>query len=342
MSLFQRLPWLRSWETLLLILLVVIVGYSAATTPNYLSADSISDMFRLSIEKAIVVIIMAFVIINAEIDLSVASVMALSASLLAYSYEQGAPVVVGIVLALLVGALCGAINGFFIAYLKISSLVVTLAGLIMYRGFARIVLEDRSIGDFPDWFTSIANDGFIGMFPFTIVIFVVLFAIAYVILQYSTFGRYVYAVGNNLEASEYAGIKVRRVKMQIFIASATISALAGILLAARGDVNAGVAEGFELDIITIVLLGGVSIFGGRGTMLGVGLGLLVVLSLRNGMRLNSVVGQTQSMVVGLLLILSVLIPNLATSFQTWWVRQSFGDEEKSKANGGGVPPTVTQ
>ena len=325
MSLFQRFSWLRSWETLLLILLVMIVGYSAATTPNYLSADSISDMFRLSIEKAIVVIIMAFVIINAEIDLSVASVMALSASVVAYSYEQGSPLLVGIVLALLVGAICGAINGFFIAYLKISSLVVTLAGLIMYRGFARILLEDRSVGDFPEWFTSIANDGFIALFPFTIVIFVVLFVIAYIILQYSTFGRYVYAVGNNLEASEYAGIKVRRVKMQIFIASATISALAGILLTARGDVNAGVAEGFELDIITIVLLGGVSIFGGKGTMLGVGLGLLVVLSLRNGMRLNNVVGQTQSMVVGLLLILSVLVPNMATSFQAWWARQSFGD-----------------
>ncbi len=329
MRIFQRFPWLQRWETLLLILLVIVIAVNSQLSEFYFDADNISNIFRLSIEKAIVVVVMAFVIINAEIDLSVASIMGLAASVLAYTYEAGQPLIIGIVAALVVGLICGLINGYFIAYLGIPSLVVTLAGLIMFRGAARILLEDRSVGNYPDWFTNIAQAEVIGPFPITIVIFIALFVLCYVILQYSTFGRYVYAIGNNLEGSEYAGIDVKRVKMWIFVASALIATVAGIFYAARlGNIRANAAEGFELDIITIVLLGGVSIFGGKGTMLGVGLSLLLVLNLRNGMSLTNVNGNTQTSVVGLLLILSVLIPNMAQSFQTWWARQSFGDKEK--------------
>lgn len=329
MNLFQRFPWLKRWETLLLILLVIVIGMNSQVSEFFFEADNISNIFRLSIEKAIVVIVMAFVIINAEIDLSVASVMGLAASVLAVTYEAGQPLVIGIIVALIAGLLCGLLNGYFIAYLGIPSLVVTLAGLILYRGIARILLENRSVGDYPEWFTNIAQAEVIGPFPITIFIFLVLFIIAFIILQYSTFGRYVYAIGNNLEGSEYAGIDVKRVKMWIFVASAVIATVAGIFYAARlGNVRANAASGFELDIITIVLLGGVSIFGGKGTMIGVGLSLVLVLNMRNGMSLTNINGNTQTSVVGLLLILSVLIPNMAQSFQVWWARQSFGDEEK--------------
>jgi rhamnose transport system permease protein len=330
-NIFQRYPWLKRWETLLLVLLILVIGVNMQVSDAYLDGDNISNIFRLSIEKAIVVVIMAFVIINAEIDLSVASIMGLSASLLAYLYDRGTPVETGILITLVAGFICGVVNGFFIAYLGIPSLVVTLAGLILYRGLARVLLENQSVGDFPDWFTGIAQHEVIGPFPITILMFAVLFVVCLVILQYTTFGRYVYAIGNNLEGSEYAGIKVRRVKMQIFIASATVATVAGILFAARlGNVRANAAEGFELDIITIVLLGGVSIFGGKGTMLGVGLSLLLVLNMRNGMNLSNVNGFVQSSVVGLLLILSVLVPNMAQSFQTWWARRSIGTKDKRK------------
>jgi len=317
------------WETLLLAILVISIIVNASISEFYFEPGNISNIFRLSIEKAIVVVVMAFVIINAEIDLSVASVMGLAASVLAFSYEAGHPLILGIGIALLAGLLCGLINGFFIAYLGIPSLVVTLAGLIMYRGAARILLEDRSVGDYPAWFTGLAQNEVLGPFPITIFIFILLLVIAFVILQYSTFGRYVYAIGNNLEGSEYAGINVKRVKMWIFVASALIATVAGILYAARlGNVRANAAEGFELDIITIVLLGGVSIFGGRGTMAGVALSLLLVLNLRNGMNLTNVNGNTQTSVIGLLLILSVLIPNIAQSVQTWWNRRNIGDKDK--------------
>lgn len=331
MAIFERFPWLRRWETLLLLMLVIVIAANSQVSEFYFNADNISNIFRLSIEKAIVVIIMAFVIINAEIDLSVASVMGLAASVLAFSYDAGQPLMMGILLALVAGLICGLINGYFIAYLGIPSLVVTLAGLIMFRGAARILLEDRSVGDYPEWFTGLAQNEIIGSFPITIFIFIGLFIVAYTILQYSTFGRYVYAIGNNLEGTKYTGIDVKRVKMMIFVASALIASLAGIFYAARlGNIRANAAEGFELDIITIVLLGGVSIFGGKGTMPGVGLSLLLVLNLRNGMSLSNVNGNTQTSVVGLLLILSVLIPNMAQSFQEWWNRRTIGDKEKVK------------
>lgn len=331
MAIFERFPWLRRWETLLLLMLVIVIAVNSQVSEFYFDANNISNIFRLSIEKAIVVIIMAFVIINAEIDLSVASVMGLAASVLAFSYDAGHPLMIGIMFALVAGLICGLINGYFIAYLGIPSLVVTLAGLIMFRGVARILLEDRSVGDYPAWFTGLAQNEIIGSFPVTIFIFIGLFIIAYIILQYSTFGRYVYAIGNNLEGTKYTGIDVKRVKLMIFVASALIASLAGIFYAARlGNIRANAAEGFELDIITIVLLGGVSIFGGKGTMPGVGLSLLLVLNLRNGMSLSNVNGNTQTSVVGLLLILSVLIPNMAQSVQEWWSRRSVGDKEKVK------------
>lgn len=329
MSLFERFPWLQRWETLLLVVLVLSIALNSQLSEFYFEPNNISNIFSLSIEKAIVVVVMAFVIINAEIDLSVASVMGLAASILAFSYEAGQPVLVGILLALVTGFLCGALNGYFIAYLGIPSLVVTLAGLILYRGAARILLEDRSVGDFPQWFTGIAQNDFVGPFPVTIFVFIGLLILGYIILQYANFGRRVYAIGNNREGAEYAGLNARRVKMQIFIASGTIAALAGLFYASRlGNVRANAAEGFELDIITIVLLGGVSIFGGKGTMLGVGLSLLLVLNLRNGMSLMNVNGNTQTSVIGLLLILSVLIPNVSQSIQTWWQRRSLGEKEK--------------
>jgi rhamnose transport system permease protein len=131
-----------------------------------------------------------------------------------------------------------------------------------------------------------------------------------VLLQYSGFGRYVYVIGNNKEVARYSGVKVRRVKMLLFVASGTIAAIAGLLFAARlGAVRGDLANGFELDIITMVLLGGVSIFGGSGSIYGVLLAILIVLNLRNGMALANITGHVQTGVIGVLLILSVLVPN---------------------------------
>jgi len=307
---------LKSWEGLLLVILVMIVVVNGAQTPAYLSVGNQINVFMLSIEKIIVALAMTFVIINAEIDLSVASIMGLAACTLAWLYHQGAPMPLAVLMGLAIGFACGAFNGFWIAYVNLPSLVVTLATLIMYRGGARILLEDRSIGEFPQWFNMLGQKPLLGPFPASLIIFFILAVIAVIILHFSGFGRYVYVIGNSRDVARYAGVKVRRVKMILFVASGAIAALAGVLFAARlGAVRGDLANGFELDIITMVLLGGVNIFGGTGTLAGVLLSILIVLNLRNGMSLVNLSGHMQTGAIGILLILSVLVPNLAGEVQ---------------------------
>ena len=321
---------LKSWEGLLLAILVVVMAFNALRTPFYLRIENQINLFQLSIEKIIVALVLTFVIINGEIDLSVASVMGLAACLLAFLLERGVPAQLGIVAALLAGALAGAFNGFCISYLGLPSLVVTLAGLIGYRGIARILLEDRSVGNFPDWLNRLGQQPLIGPFPLALLIFFILLVVAIVILQYSAFGRYVYVIGNNREVARYSGVNVRRVKMGLFVASGLIAALAGLLFAARlGAVRGDTALGFELDIITMVLLGGVSVFGGTGTLYGVLLSILIILNLRNGMGLVNISGNTQTGVIGALLILSVLIPNWAQDIRKFWNRRQWTGQTRA-------------
>ena len=316
------------WETLLAAVLVVVVAFNISQASVFLRADNLVNLFGLHIEKIIVVVIMALIIINGEIDLSVASIMGLAACLVANLSEQGVPMEVAIFIGLAAGILCGVINGFFVAFVGLPSLAVTLAGLIGYRGVAKMLIEDRSIGNFPDWFNRLGQQPLVGPLPLALIIFFVLLLVFVVVLHYTAFGRYVFVIGNNREVAHFSGVHVRQVKMTLYIISGLIASLAGILFAARlGAVRASTAEGFELDIITIVLLGGVSIFGGKGTLVGVALSIMLVLSLRNGMNLLSITGNTQSTVIGVLLILSVLIPNLAQDAQSIWSRRLIAQRE---------------
>ena len=302
---------LKSWEGLLLAVLIVVALTNALQAPEYLSVKNQVNLFGLFIEKIIIALMMTFVIINGEMDLSVASVMGLTAVVLARAFEAGVPMEVALILGLLTGTLVGAINAFWIAKVGLPSLVVTLAGLIMYRGLALVLVEDRSITGFPAWFNRMGQQPLVGPLPLALILFVLLAIAAVIILHFSGFGRYVFVIGSNREVARYSGVKVNRVKALLFIASGTIAGLAGVLFAARlGAVRGSTAEGFELDIITMVLLGGVSINGGTGSLYGVLLSILIILNLRNGMSLANLTGHIQTGVIGILLILSVLIPNL--------------------------------
>ena len=302
---------LRSWEGFLAVLLLCIIALNALSSPSFLGMDNQINLFALSIEKVIVALIMTFVILNAEIDLSVASMMGLSACALGWLVEQGVPMPAALAICLLIGILGGAFNGFWVTVARLPSLVVTLAMLIGFRGLARVLVEDRSIKAFPPWFEALGQQPLLGPFPLALLIFFTLLVLAVVVLRYSGFGRQVYVIGINQEVARYSGIEVGRVKMLLFTTSGFLSALAGILFAARlGTVRGDMGLGFELDIITIVLLGGVSIFGGAGSVYGVILSILIVLYLRNGMSLSNVTGHLQTGVIGILLILSAMIPNV--------------------------------
>ncbi len=309
----------RRWETLMLALLIAIVALNSLDSKYFLSVGNFVNLFQLSIEKSIVVLTMTLVIISGEIDLSVASVMGLAACVMAWSFQRGAPIELAIVLALAAGAVAGLNNAFWIAYVGLPSLAVTLAGLIGYRGVARILLEDRAIGGFPDWFNRFGQQPMVGPLTASILIFFLLFIFFAVVLHGSFLGRLIYAVGNNAQAARYSGVRVGLVKAELFVASGFVAALAGLLYAARlGSVRGDMAEGFELDIITAVLLGGVSIFGGKGNLAGVAIAILIILNLRNGMGLADITGNTQNYVIGGLLILSVLAPNVWQGIRNKW------------------------
>lgn len=306
--------WVRSWEGLLLVILIAVVVANAVAVPGYLSVQNQVNLFQLSIEKAIVVLAMTFVIVSGDIDLSVASVMGLAAVLVAVLTEGGTATEVAIAVALLAGAACGMFNGFWIAIVGLPSLAVTLAGLIGYRGLARLLIEDRSVGGFPGWFATLGQGAVVGPLPLALILFALLVVGATVVLRSSAFGRYVYVLGSSKDVARYSGVRVARLRIAIFTMSGLVAALAGVLLAARlGAVRGSTAEGFELDIITMVLLGGVSIFGGRGSMVGVILSIVLILNIRNGLGLANVTGNTQTGVIGVLLIISVLVPNLVAA-----------------------------
>lgn len=314
---------LKRWETLLVFILIIIFLINNNMASGYLTVNNQANLFILSIEKVIVALTMTFLIINGEIDLSVSSIMGLVSCATAYLYSQGMPFHYALLISFGIGIFCGVFNGFWVAYAGLNSLIVTLAMGICYRGLARVFLEDRSIGNFPAWFNHLGQKPILGPLPLSMIIFFSLLVIATIILHFSSFGRRLYFIGNNKNASILSGVKVKPMKMGLFIASAVVSSITGLLYAARlGAVRGDIATGFELDIITMSLLGGVSIFGGSGTLYGVLIAILIVLNLRNGMGLAYITAQIQTGVIGALLILSVLVPNSAGWFRQFRRKKS--------------------
>jgi rhamnose transport system permease protein len=307
---------LQSWEGFLLAVLVVIFVGNAMLSPQFLGVQNQINLFQLSIEKIIVALVMTLVILNAEIDLSVASVMGLSAAAFGFLVNAGWGGGSAIAVCLMIGLAAGGVNALLSARLGIPSLVVTLAMLIAFRGLARVLVQDNSLGNFPAWVTDLGQKGLIGPVPLSLWLFIALLGLLWVLLHRTGFGRQVVVIGTNAEVARFSGLNVVRVKTVLFLMSGVVSALAGLLYAARlGSVRGDSAVGFELDIITMVLMGGVSIFGGKGSMTGVLLSILIILNLRNGMALMNITGHIQTGVIGVLLIGSVLLPNLVADIK---------------------------
>lgn len=209
---------LKSWEGFLLLSLLVIIGVNASLSPEFLTLGNQINLFQLSIEKIIVALVMTFIIINGEIDLSVGSMMGLAACAFGWMVkEQGVAAPAAIAMALGIGVLGGALNGWFITRVGLPSLVVTLATLIGFRGLARVLVEDRGLTDFPEWFDALGQQGLIGPLPFALIAFAVLFGVLYIVLERSGFGRKTQVIGTNREVAEFAGIDTNRHKMILFI-----------------------------------------------------------------------------------------------------------------------------
>ncbi len=308
---------LITWEALLMLLLLVSVVMGSILSPYFLSGFNFYALTSNIMEIAIMALPMTLIIIAGEIDLSVASVLGLASVVLGLLWQSGHPMWFAIGAALLVGLIAGCLNGLLVTKLGLPSLVVTIGSLALFRGLAYVVLGDQAVSNFPTAFTNLGFGTIPGTeIPWSGLIFAILVVIFVVVLHFSRLGRQLYAIGNNKEAARFSGINVSRLKLMLFILSGVIAALAAVIFTARfSSARPDNAVGFELDVVTVVLLGGVNIFGGSGSLLGVALAIFIVAVLQNVLSLLNVSGDIQSLVIGLLLILSVLGPNIARRIQ---------------------------
>jgi rhamnose transport system permease protein len=305
---------LGRWETLLVGLLIVVAIAGQIISPKFLTADSFTTGSLDLSEIALMALPLTLVIVAAEIDLSVASVLALSSAAMAYLWNHNQPVETILPICIVLGALCGAFNGVLVTRLGLPSLAVTIGTLALFRGLAFVVIGDESVTDFPAVWTDRAFGNFAGTFvPNTIVLFALLAAAFAVLLHATPFGRSIFAIGANQEAAYFSGLRVKRIKLILFTLSGAVAGLAGVVISLRNSTAAAnVGQGFELTVVTAVLLGGVSIFGGRGTIAGVILALLLLGGIQKALLLSeSISSYWVQIVTGTLLVGSVLGPNLA-------------------------------
>jgi rhamnose transport system permease protein len=303
--LWRRLLLTR--ETAVIALLVAVVLYSLSNVPNF---DGPLTLTFLLLDVAPILLIalpMTAVIVTGEIDLSVASVVGLSSVLVGVLHQDGMPIPLAAVVALLAGALCGAFNGFLVAYVGLPSLAVTIGTLALFRGLAVGLLGTTAVTDFTERWTDLAkqNIGDSGV-PLIVLPILALVLVFVLLLQFSSFGRGVYDIGLNSEAAHFTGVNVERTKFLLFVLTGVVSAFAGIFYTARGD-N---ASGMELQVIAAVLLGGVSIFGGRGKIHGVIAGVLLIGVISSALRLEGVTVNVINIIIGLLLVASVMSTSL--------------------------------
>ena len=301
------------WEALLIGLIVVALIGGQGLSSEFLTTDSFTTGSLDLSEIALMALPLALVIIAAEIDLSVASVLALSSALMAALWNANLPLELIMPICIVAGAACGAFNGLLVTRLGLPSLAVTIGTLALFRGLAFVVIGDESVTDFPQVWTDRAFGNFAGTFvPNTIVLFAVLAAAFGVLLHATPFGRSVFAIGANEEAAYFAGLRVKRIKLVLFTLSGAVAALAGIVITLRNSTAAAnVGMGFELTAVTAVLLGGVSIFGGRGSIAGVILALFLLGAIQKALTLSeSISSYWIQIVTGALLVGSVLGPNV--------------------------------
>lgn len=301
------------WEWLLVALIVVVALVNTRLSPFFLRAPNLLRTTSDFMEIGVMMLPMVFIIVTGNIDLSIASILGLAASSMGALHIAGVNIWVAAAVALVVGALAGLLNGLLIARLRLPALVVTLGTLSFYRGLAYALLGDQAARGYPPAFTYLGQ-GTLGAtrIPVALVIFAVLALGFGLVLHRMRFGRYLFAIGNNEDASRFSGVPTARIKITMYVLSGLVAALAGLILAARyGSTRPDIGTGLELSVITVTVLGGVSIFGGSGTLVGAILALVLIGILRFGMGLVNIQGQVQDTVIGTLLIGSILVPRLA-------------------------------
>ncbi len=310
-TLAQRLRGaLLSQEGVLFVMFVLTMMVLALFNENFLSARNLLNQGRLLSEVGLVALPMTYIIVTAGIDLSVGSILGLSAILVGVGWRNlGLPLEGAIVLALAAGALAGLVNGLFIVRVNVPPLIMTLATLALYRGLAQGISQARSVTGYPEWFFVLGQGNVLG-FPTQLWIFIIATIISAIVLMRTRLGRTLYAIGNNPVASRFSGLPVNRTLLIIYTFSGLMSAIAGIIFVSRvTTTRSDMGSGLELDVIAAVVLGGTSIFGGKGTITGTIIGLVLIQLLKNGLALTGVTSDATIIVIGSVLIFAILVNN---------------------------------
>ncbi len=300
---------MASWEVLLLGVAILIFIANSFASPYFLNAWNLSDATFNFTEKAIIAFAMALLIIAGEIDLSVAAIIALASTAMGAAVQVGVGTPGLVAIGIGTGLLCGAFNGFLVAGLKLPSIVVTIGTMSLFRGISYMVLGDQAYGKYPADFAYFGQGYVYSVISFEFVLFLAMAVIFAILLHATNFGRQVYVIGNNPFAARFSGIPVERVKFILFLLTGLMSGIAAVCLTSRlGSTRPSIAQGWELEVVTMVVLGGVSILGGSGTIAGVVIAAFVMGLVTFGLGLLNVPGIVMSIFVGLLLIITIAIP----------------------------------
>jgi rhamnose transport system permease protein len=292
-------------ELVLFAVLILVVVAMSFLSPNFLTLSNMLNTSRFFTEIGLIALGMTLIIITGGIDLSVGSSLAIVSVAVGFSFAAGLPLPLAILFGVFVGLAAGAFNSFFITQLELHPLVVTLGTLALFRGVAFGLSDADAVSDFPAWFDYFGQF-FIGPIPGQLIVFVIAVAVVWLILARTRYGRYVYAIGSNEEAARFSGVPIRRVKVALYTGMGFLVALAAVIYTSRvSTARADSGTGLELDVIAAVVLGGASIYGGKGSVAGTVLGLLIIATLRNGLVLAGVSNTWQLFVLGVLLIAAV-------------------------------------
>jgi rhamnose transport system permease protein len=302
---------LLRWESALVLVLIATLIFGSAQTSGFLNATNFFYVGLNMGEIAIMALPLMFIIMTGEIDLSVASMLGLSGAIVGDLFSKGWSIWAAMAVALVVGAAGGALNGVLVAKTGLPSIAVTIGTLTLFRGIAEIVLAPRVVTGFPTSLTKIGVVPIQGThLAYSAAIFLGMAVVAAIVLHATPLGRALVAIGLQPEAAQFAGIRVDRIKVWLFVLSGVVSAFAGILLTLKNSsVSYDAGTGLELNVVAIVLFGGVSIFGGRGTVFGVVLSVAIVGCLQQALTQMNVQPEVQNIVIGVLLLISVVIPN---------------------------------
>jgi rhamnose transport system permease protein len=300
-----------SWEALLVVVAVAIFIANSFASPYFLDPWSLSDLTFNFTEKGLIALAMALLIISGEIDLSVAAIIALASTLMGMAVQMGVGTPGLIAIGIAVGLACGAFNGMLVTHFSLPSIVVTIGTMSLYRGIAFIILGDQAYKGYPADFAFFGQGYVWWAISFELVLFLAAALVYWALLHRTSFGRRIFAIGNNPVAARFSGVRVERTKFILFCLTGLMSGIAGILITSRlGSTRPSIAQGYELEVITMVVLGGVNILGGAGSIVGVVLAAFIMGLVTFGLGLLNVPGIVMSIFVGLLLIVVIALPIL--------------------------------